>query len=297
LFSFRKRPKYESIAEVGAMILITALLFYGISFMWHHGAREQRPSGSCFTGSKPDVYILLQARSLLWLPIDTLLSDAHSVYSERRRLQHGVPSLTQLKMEITDTYQHVIHFYTSNDNPIGAVVAIDAVERFRHKIIDTLADDAKIGDFVRIATSKIDIQRIEKNFAMLLTAYSTDLDQMYDLDASQDVSNTTRKRRPFRYFPEEHLTHLTHHCVLFCESKLHMVMNTQTQSPFGFFLNRNAKTAKCVKDLQRAQLVRRIFQDISDERIERYKRLEVNPESTLRQRKTRLSNNLTHTKH
>jgi hypothetical protein len=78
-----------------------------------------------------------------------------------------------------------------------------------------------------------------------------------------------RKRRPFQLSTDQNLLDLAYNCVVFCESRLYWAIDAETHDSFDFFLDRYAKTTERIGELQRAQLTRRILEDVSNERSAR----------------------------
>jgi hypothetical protein len=170
LSRIRFSTDYELVAEIGAEILVMALLLCGMSYLSHCRACHQPPLGSRLIGSKPDIYIPLQAQSLPSQPIDVSVSDAPSGLFSRRRRQHRASSLAQLETEITDTYQHVVNFFKWKDNPLNTVLAIGAVEREGDRIMKTPVDGERIQKFTSDISPMGDIPRMEWNRAKFTTA-------------------------------------------------------------------------------------------------------------------------------
>jgi hypothetical protein len=148
--------------------------------------------------------------------------------------------------------------------------SINTLDRFKHMVLEPLDNEAfgeKLGELVN---STIDIKRIERNLAMLLTAYTMDLDRANESADSRETSSLIRKLRPFRYLPDFYLDDITRHCVLFCESQLKWDQEAKSNSSrLHYPFTEDSKVIKSMMDLRRAQLVCQIFEDLITERSER----------------------------
>lgn len=254
---------FDLFVELGAMYLIATIIRKGILYSSKTNAKARR-HGERITPHNPDIYALLQTRSSLWHPMDEPCFRNYKCCTRRNRDQDKPFSLSDMKSNTESIYHRVVTSYAL------AGKSINTLDRFKHMVLEPLDNEAfgeKLGELVN---STIDIKRIERNLAMLLTAYTMDLDRANESADSRETSSLIRKLRPFRYLPDFYLDDITRHCVLFCESQLKWDQEAKSNSSrLHYPFTEDSKVIKSMMDLRRAQLVCQIFEDLITERSER----------------------------